>query len=248
MPPWQMWVSVLSTACRAASWPIADGAAPQQPEEAPLRELGRAGKPAMLRVDGGDHASRQVGEQAIVDGRAAAAVVAGGEGLQQQPRVVADLVGLLRVDARHLLQHLGEAGPAVARRGRKIGAAPERARLAVEEHGQRPAALLAQIMQRTHVDGVDVGALLAVDLDVDEEIVHDRGGRRILEAFVRHDVAPVAGCVADGQQDRLVGALGFRQRLRPPGPPVHGVVLVLQQIGAGLAGEAVFEGRGHGAG
>ena len=75
-----------------------------------------------------------------------------------------------------------------------------------------------------------------------------RGDGGVLEALVRHDVAPVAGGVADGEQDRLVGALGLGQRLGAPGPPVHGVVLVLQQIGAGLAGEAVFGGGGHGAG
>ena len=225
---------------------VTDGAAPQQPEEAPLRELGRAGKPAVMRVDGGDHAPRQVGQERIVDGRAGARRVAGGKRLEQQLSVVADLVGFFGVDARHLFQDLGEAGPAVARGGRKIRAAPERARLAVEEHGQRPAALLAQIVQRAHVDGVDVGALLAVDLDVDEEVVHLRGDGRILEALVRHDVAPVAGRVADREQDRPAAALGLGQRLGAPGPPVHGVVLVLQQIGAGLAGEAVFGGRGGG--
>ena len=228
--------------------PVTDGAAPQQPEEAPLREFGRAGEPAVVRVDGRDHAPRQIGEQAIVDGRAAGGVIAGGEGLQEQAGVVAHLVGLLRIDARHLLEHLREAGPPVARGRRKIGATPERARLAVEEHGQRPAAVLAQVMQRAHVDGVDVGALLAVDLDVDEEVVHDRGGRRILEALVRHDVAPVAGGVADREQDGPVAALGLGQGFRTPRPPVHGVVLVLEEIGARLAGEAVCGGWGHGAG
>src|SRR6516164_7709951 len=34
-----------------------------------------------------------------------------------------------------------------------------------------PAAVLAQVMQRRHVDLIDVGALLAVDLDVDEQFV-----------------------------------------------------------------------------
>ena len=67
-----------------------------------------------------------------------------------------------------------------------------------------------------------------------------RGRGRVLEALVRHHVAPVAGGVADREQDRLVGALGLGERLRPPRPPVDGVVLVLQQVGAGLAGEAVL--------
>ena len=139
---------------------------------------------------------------------------------------------------------LRKARAAVAGRGREIGAAPERARLAVEEHGQWPAALLAKAVQGAHVDGVDVGALLAVDLDVDEQLVHDRGDGRILEALVRHDVAPVAGGVADREQDGFARSLGLGQRPGAPRPPVDRVVLVLQQIGAGLAGEAVLAHRG----
>ncbi len=162
------------------------------------------------------------------------------QGIDEQAGVVGDLVGLLAIDAGDLAQHLGEAGPAVAGRRREVGAAPERPCVAVEEHGERPAALLAQRMQGAHVDGVDVGALLAVDLDVDEELVHDAGDGRILEALVRHDVAPVAGGVADREQDGFARLLGLGQRLGPPGPPVHGVVLVLEQVGAGLAGQAIF--------
>jgi len=38
------------------------------------------------------------------------------------------------------------------------------------------------------VDLVEVGPLLAIDLDVDEEPVHHLGDARVLEALVRHDV------------------------------------------------------------
>jgi hypothetical protein len=113
----------------------------------------------------------------------------------------------------------------------EVGAAPDRLAAWRQEHGQRPAALLAEMMQRVHVDLIDVGAFLAIDFDVDEEIVHHARGRFVLEAFMRHDVAPVAGGVADREQDRLVGARRFRQRGRSPGPPVDRIVLVLQQIG-----------------
>ena len=115
----------------------------------------------------------EIGERGVLDvGCGAARARAASSASHQQAGVVADLVGLLAIDARDLAQHVREAGPAEARRRRKIGAAPERPRLAVEEHGQRPAALLAQAVQRAHVDGVDVGPLLAVDLDVDEQLVH----------------------------------------------------------------------------
>ena len=124
----------------------------------------------------------------------------------------------------------GRSAPASGNRCR-----PRTARASgVEEHGERPAALLAQAMQRAHVDRVDVGPLLAVDLDVDEQLVHHRRRRVVLEALVRHDVAPVAGGIADRQQDRLAVALRLGQRLRAPGPPVDGIFLVLQQVGARL--------------
>ena len=70
-----------------------------------------------------------------------------------------------------------------------------------------------------------------------------RRGGVVLETLVRHDVAPVAGRIADREQDRLVGALGFRQRLRAPGPPVDRIVLMLKEIRAGLLGETIFVRR-----
>src|SRR6185312_5371031 len=65
---------------------------------------------------------------------------------------------------------------------------------------------------------------------------------RRFEALVRHHMAPVAGGVADREQDRPVGAPGLGQRLLAPRPPMHRVVGVLQQVGAGLGAEAVHAG------
>ncbi len=62
-------------------------------------------------------------------------------------------------------------------------------------------------MQRLHIDMIDVRPFLAIDLDVHEKLVHDRGGRGILKTFMRHDMAPMAGGITDREQDRLVGAL-----------------------------------------
>ena len=149
-------------------------------------------------------------------------------------RLVSTSCGLSRKACGHAAQHVDEARPAVARGIGEVGAAPERLARRRAEHGERPAALLAQDLQRLHVDGVDVGPLLAVDLDVDEQLVHHRRHFRRFEALVRHDMAPVAGGVADREQDRPVGALGLGQRLLAPRPPVHGIVGVLQQVGAGL--------------
>ena len=54
-----------------------------------------------------------------------------------------------------------------------------------------------------------------------------------------HHVAPVAGRVADREEDRLVLAARPLQRLVAPGVPVDGVVGVLEEVGARLAREAV---------
>jgi hypothetical protein len=108
--------------------------------------------------------------------------------------------------------HLDEARPAVSRHRRKIGPAPKGSAGGRQKHGQWPAALLAHGRQSCHVDLVDVGPLLAIHLDIDEEPVHDVGNFGFLEAFMRHDVAPVAGRVADGQEYRPVERLGLGER------------------------------------
>ncbi len=75
-----------------------------------------------------------------------------------------------------------EAGATVAVDGREIGAAEKRFALGGEEGGKRPAALAADGGDGGLVAGVDVGALVAIDLDGDEVLVDDgerfRGPRR----------------------------------------------------------------------
>ncbi len=150
-----------------------------------------------------------------------------------------DLVRLLAVGLRDGEQHLRERGQAVARLRREVGAAEERLSLGGQEDGHRPAAGAVERDDCAHVDVVDVGPLLAVDLDVDEVLVHDRGGRLALERLALHHVAPVAGGVADREQDRPVELARTGERLLAPGVPVDRVLRVLEQVRAGLAGEAV---------
>jgi hypothetical protein len=89
------------------------------------------------------------------------------------------------------------------------------------------------------VDLVEVGALFAVDLDVDEQVVHEPRRRLVLERLVRHDVAPVTGGVADRKQDRLARLARFVERFVAPGLPVHGIFRVLLQIRARLFAESI---------
>ena len=86
---------------------------------------------------------------------------------------------------------------------------------------------------------VEVGALLAIDLDVDERVVHGARDVGIVERLVRHHEAPVTRGVADREQDRLVLLTCTRERLFSPRVPVDGVVGVLQEIRARLVRQAI---------
>jgi hypothetical protein len=52
-----------------------------------------------------------------------------------------------------------------------------------------------------HVDRIDVRPLLPIDLDVDEVLVHVCRGLGVLEGLALHHMAPVAGGIADREQD-----------------------------------------------
>jgi hypothetical protein len=140
------------------------------------------------------------------------------------------------VDAAAQVGERDHAAPLLAR---EVRAAEERSPVRGEEDGHGPAAVAVEGVDGLHVDLVDVRPLLAVDLDVDEQVVHQACDGLVLERLVGHHVAPVARRVADGQQDRPVGGPGGRERLVAPRVPVDRVVGVLAQVGAGLVGQAV---------
>ncbi len=161
---------------------------------------------------------------------------------------VGDLVAPLLPGALDGEEDAGEAGHP-ARVGRRVvRPAVERLQVGGEEDRHRPAAVAGHRLDGGHVEVVEVGPLLAVDLDVDEPLVHQAGDGLVLEAFPLHDVAPVAGGVADREEDRLVLGLGPGQGFGPPGEPVDRVVLVLEEVRAGLAAQAVGGSVGVGVG
>ena len=218
------------------------GEAPPGPQQrgdmVRMGELGRAAEAAVFRVEGlsqplpGGLKRRQVEFHRLIARDVDAA--------QRVAQRVATLVRLLAIAAIVAL----DPGKNLLEDGcRKIGAGQDRQLLRGQEYRQRPAACRAcgQLV-RGLVDLVDVRALFPVDLDVDVEGVHQPGGGLVLKRLVRHDVAPVAGGVADGQQDGLVLIPRPLKRSLVPGQPVHRVVGVLQQVGTGFVGELV----GHG--
>ena len=94
-------------------------------------------------------------------------------------------------------QDAQEAWTAALVRGREVGAAKQRLQFWGQPDAHRPAAAAGGLLDEFHVHLIDVWALLAIDLDADEVLIHVGGDRRIAEALARHDMAPMAGRVAD---------------------------------------------------
>ena len=140
---------------------------------------------------------------------------------------------------RKMIQNRPKARPPVAILGRKVSAAEEGLQLRRQEYRHRPATRAAGGLDEHHVDAVNVGALFAVHLYGDEVLVQQAGNDVVLEALVLHHVAPMAGGVADGKEDGLVLGASFLEGLVAPGVPVHGIVGVLQKVGAGFVGESI---------
>ena len=202
--------------------------------------LGARPKPAVDRVIQPPQRVHRLGEHRVGD-----RLVRGGQarGAAQRAQdlgaLLADLVRALLPRLGDRLDHRAPRRHPVARLGREVGADIERRLVGGEEGVERPPALAGHRLAGLHADGVDVGALLAVDLDADELLVHQRRHRGILEGLALHHVAPVAGRIADRDEQGPVQVAGALQRLLAPRIPVDRVVGVLEQVRRGLSGEAI---------
>jgi hypothetical protein len=166
------------------------------------------------------------------------------EGLQDGGVLPGNRLALVTPGRGHRAQQVAEGRAAIAGLRRVIGATVEGHAFRREEDGQGPATALAgEHLVGLLVDLVQVGALFAVDLDVDEELVHLLRRGRVVKRLVGHHVAPVAGRIADRQQNGLVAGTGQRQGGLAPGVPVHRLLGVLQQVGRGFLGELVGHGK-----
>jgi len=136
-------------------------------------------------------------------------------------------------------QDLRKPRPPIALLGREVGSAEEGFSLRRHEHGQRPTAALTLHLDNFLIDVVEVGALLAIDLDVDEALVHQARDGGFLERFVRHDVTPVTRGVAHRYVDGLVLFSGSTKCFFSPWTPINGVLGVLPKIGGGFVGQSI---------
>ncbi len=154
----------------------------------------------------------------------------------------AHLVGSRAVRLPYRLEHLRETRHPVAVDGREVRAGEEGPLVGGQKDGQRPAAASTHQLHDELVNLVEIGSLLAIDLHADEPLVHDAGGRLVLERLALHDVAPVARRVPDAKEDRLVLALRPVERFGAPRIPVDGVLRVLLQIRRRLTSQSVRHG------
>ena len=204
------------------------------------RELRRPPEAAPLRVERCSQPSYGLAEQRLGQWlRRRRATTGLLDCADELGRRTGHLAAALTVGTRDRLQHLAEARQPVAWFRREVRAAVEGLPLRREKGGQRPAAVPGQSHHRVHVDRVEVGAFLPVDLDVDEELVLKPRRLLVLERLVGHHVAPVARGVADGEEDRAVLVARAGERLLPPRVPVDRVVGVLEEVRAGCFGEPV---------
>ena len=127
----------------------------------------------------------------------------------------------------------GESGAAMSIVGRKVGAAEEGLQLRCQPDTHRPSSASRESLNVRHVESVDIGSLLAVDLHVDEMFVHQAGNLGILKGLMGHHVAPVAGGVTDGEEDGLLLPARSLKGFLSPRVPCHWVRRMLEQIGGG---------------
>ena len=214
--------------------------AEQELDEHRCGELRRATPAAVGRVVGGRHPP-----DGLVELPALRVVVAGRHGklrlevADEHAGLLLDLVAPRAIRVRDRLQHAWEAGHPVPVLGREVRAAEEGAQVGGQEDAHRPATGAGHRLHGCHVDVVEVGTLLAVDLDAHELGVHACRDLGVLERLVRHHVAPVAGRVADGEEDRPILRPRPVEGLRTPRIPVDGVLRVLEQVRARLARQSV---------
>ena len=94
--------------------------------------------------------------------------------------------------------------------------------------------MTAHRLDGCHVDRINIGSFFSINLDADVFFIHQSRNFLVLERLSFHNVTPVAGRVTDAQKNRNVTFPGLLESLVSPGKPLHRIVRVLQEIGAGF--------------
>ena len=197
-----------------------------------VRELGRPADPAVHRIAVLGEEARRLGRHVLSIRYLAAEETSLNLPVTTQKlfHSLAELVALALPRLAKSEQKAHESWPSGTIPDREVRPAEERFTPRGHEDRQRPAPALPHHLSHFLVDVIDVGALLAVDLDVDKTLVHDAGDVWVLERLVRHDVAPMARGVPNRQVDGLVLLSGSVKCLFSPRIPIDRVLGVLPEI------------------
>ena len=122
---------------------------------------------------------------------------------------------------------------------RKICAAVKRFCLRRKKYGHWPATATSHGLNGVHVNGVDVRSFLAVNFDIDKQLVHERSGFDIFETFVGHYVAPVTRRVPNRKKYWLAASAGESKRIFSPRIPIDRIVAMLAKVRADFVTEAI---------
>src|SRR6266702_7346536 len=123
--------------------------------------------------------------------------------------------------------------------GREISAPVEWASIGSKEDGHGPATLLCKGLHCLHVNVIYIGSFFTIYFNGDKMLIHHVSDVFVLEGFALHDMAPVAGRVANTEQDGFVLLLRLLQRFFAPWVPIYGVVGMLQEVWTCLVDEPV---------
>src|SRR5205807_10193645 len=121
----------------------------------------------------------------------------------------------------------------------EIGAPIERAPVGHKEDGHGPTTLLCKGLHGLHVNVIYVGSFFTINFNRNKMLIHQASDVFVLEGFALHDMAPVAGRVANTEQDGFVLLLRLLQGFFAPWVPIYGVVGMLQEVWACLVDEPV---------
>ena len=161
--------------------------------------------------------------------------------------IAADFTFFIGPGAVDSFEDIEEPGLAVLGGGREVGAAKERFSFWGHEHVERPAATQPHGLQRAHIDPIQIRSFFAVEFDGDEIFVEEGGDFIIHERFAFHDVAPMAGGVADAEENRFIFLFRSIEGFLTPWVPIDWVMCVLQQVRGFFLSEPVG-GAGWGIG
>src|ERR1700730_11947113 len=181
---------------------------------------------------GGVEGAAEILEGGVERGLAGDAAGGGGFGILFELRddisaSLKDLIALFAPGRREALEECWKAGPAVTIVGRKVGATEERLQIRSEKDRHGPSAASGGRLDVCHIDAGDIGTFFAIYLYGHERAVDHFGDVFAFERFALHHVTPVAGGIADREEDRLVLAPGLLEGFVAPRIPVDGIMCVL---------------------